>query len=772
MRGQVASIASLIAVSVAMFVTMLCTERSLRDAADAYYQSTAFADVFAELRRAPRALEEKIRAIPGVSDVEVRDLAEVRLQVRGFAEPVVGRLLSVPRSGVSRLNRTVLRRGLDLDPSHPDEVLINESFANAHKLAPGDAIAAVIDGRLATLRIAGIALSPEFVFAVRGGEIVPDERRYGIVWMNEDALGRALDLDGAFNSVTLTLAHGTDDREVVHRLDDLLTPYGGLGAYARKDQLSHRSLMTKLDQIAVQARVMPAIFLGVAAFLLNTVLARLIGIERPIIATLRAFGFARRAIANHYLELAGIIGALGVVLGLLLSAWLGVQLIALYRPYYQFPSLVFHMDGRIVLLGVTVSLAASLFGVLSAVVRAASLSPAEAMRPEAPKTFRPVLLERLIGPLLAPRARMILRQLGRRPGRAALGVIGIMFSVAMVVTTGFFGDSIDELVDVQFFRRAREDATALFREPVSHRALYELEHLPGVLRVETVRAAPVRLVAGTRSRSTAVQGLAPGGQLHPLLDASYRELMLPDDGVLLTRRLGEVLEVKEGDTITLELLEGSRAKRPVRVAGLCDELIGISAYMDQGALGRLLGDPGSITSAYLAVDARTAQAAVRRLEGMPNVSSVGLRLTIVRLFRDEITGRMRISSVVLAVFAALIAVGVVYNGARIALAERLHELGCMRVLGFTRREVAALLLGELTLQVVLAIPLGFALGRSLAGAMAKGLATDAYRFPVVVEPHTYAWAAIVVVAAAALSAAGVRGRIDAIDLGEVLRTRE
>jgi putative ABC transport system permease protein len=242
--------------------------------------------------------------------------------------------------------------------------------------------------------------------------------------------------------------------------------------------------------------------------------------------------------------------------------------------------------------------------------------------------------------------------------------------------------------------------------------------------------------------------------------------------VLLTRRLGEVLEVKEGDTITLELLEGSRAKRSVRVAGLCDELIGISAYMDQGALGRLLGDPGSITSAYLAVDARTAEAAVRRLEGMPNVSSVGLRLTVVRLFRDEITGRMRISSIVLAVFAALIAVGVVYNGARIALAERLHELGCMRVLGFTRREVSTLLLGELGLQVVLAIPLGFTLGRALAGAMAKGLATDAYRFPVVVEPHTYAWAAIVVVTAAALSAAGVRGRIDAIDLGEVLRTKE
>jgi putative ABC transport system permease protein len=772
MRVEVASIAALIATSVAVFVTLFCTEQSLLAARDAYYESTAFADVFAELRRAPRAVEAQIRAILGVSQVEVRDVAEVRLEVQGFAEPVVGRLISVPRSGASRLNRTVLRRGRGIDPTHPDEVLVNESFAVAHKLGPGDTLAAVIDGRRATLRVAGVALSPEFVFAVRAGEIVPDERRYGVVWMNEDGLGRALDLDGAFNSVALELAPGANDRAVMTRLDAILAPYGGLGAYARRDQSSHRSLMAKLDQIAVQARIMPAIFLGVAAFLLNTVLARLIGTQRPIIATLRAFGFSRRAIIAHYLELATVIVAIGVVLGLAWSAWLGVRLINLYRPYYQFPALKFQMEPGAVLVGVGVSLGASLGGVLSAVLRAAALAPAEAMRPEAPKTFRPLRIERVIGPLLSPSARMVLRQLGRRPGRAALGAFGITFAVAIIVTTGFFSDSIDELVDVQFFRRAREDATVIFREPLSHGAVHELTRLPGVLRVEPVRDAPVRLIAGTRSRSTVVEGLAPGGQLHPLLDASFREVVLPEGGLLLTRRLGEVLGVGRGDEVMVELLSGTREKRLLRVAGLCDELIGISAYMDQGALGRLVGDPGSVTSAYLALDASAAEDAVRRLSAMPNVSSVGLRLTVVKLFRDEITGRMMIMTVVLAAFAALIAASVVYNGARIALAERLHELGCMRVMGFTRREVATLLLSELGLQVVVAIPIGWLLGHSLAAAMSKSVATDAYRFPLVIEPHTYAWAAIVVTVAAALSALGVRQRIAAIDLGEVLRTRE
>jgi putative ABC transport system permease protein len=325
---------------------------------------------------------------------------------------------------------------------------------------------------------------------------------------------------------------------------------------------------------------------------------------------------------------------------------------------------------------------------------------------------------------------------------------------------------------VQFFRRAHEDATVAFHGPVPSRALHELEGLPGVLRVEAVRAAPVRLAAGVRSRSTAVQGLVPGGRLHPLLDAQLREVALPEDGLLLTRRLGEVLGVAAGDTLTMELLEGTRATRTVRVAGLCDELIGISAYMDQGALGRLLGEPGSLTSAYLSIDPLRGEAAERRLEAMPGVASVGRRLTVVRLFRQEISGRMFIMSFTLAGFAALIAVGVVYNGARIALAERLHELGCMRVLGFTRREVSALLLGELAIEVTAAIPIGWVLGHALANLVATSIATDAYRFPVKLESATYAWAAVVVVVSAVLSALGVKRKIDAIDLGDVLRTRE
>jgi putative ABC transport system permease protein len=772
LRGQVVSIALLIACSVSLFVGLLGALRSLREAGEAHYRDAHFADVFASLRRAPRSLEERIRKIPGVGEVDVRTTADVRLEVRGSTEPIVGHLVSAPRGGSSRLDRTVLRRGRALDDAHPEEVLISEAFAEAHRLGPGDALVAIIDGHRAALRVAGVALSPEFVLPVRAGEIAPDDRRYGIVWMNEEGLTRALDLAGAFNSVAIALAPGAEPRDVIAHLDDLLAPFGGLGAHGRAEQSSHRSLSMKLAQLVVQAQVMPAVFLGVAAFLLNTVLARLIGTQRGIIATLRAFGYGRGAVFAHYLELVAAIVMIGVLPGVLGGVGLGTLLIGAYRPYYRFPALAFHLDPYTPVIAAAVSLVASLGGALSAVLHAAGLAPAEAMRPEAPRTYRPVLIERVLGRFLSPRARMVLRHLARQPVRAALGVAGISFAVAIVVSSGFFRDSLERLVDVQFFMLAREDATVVFRGPVAGRALHELEHLPGVVRVEPLRSAPVRLVVGLRSRLTAVQGLAPGGQLHPLLDERLQRVTLPDDGLLLTRELGDALGVVPGDMLTVEVLDGSRAVKRLRLAGVVDELIGVSAYMDLAALGRLLGEQGSVTAAYLAIDGPAVDGAVHRLEAMPSVASVGLRRSMVRLFRDDMSGRMLFVAALLSVFASVIAVGVVYNGARIALAERIHELGAMRVMGFTRAEVSWLLLGELGLQVAAALPVGCGLGRLLAGAMGRGLATESFRFPVVVEPRSYALAALVVVFAAALSALTVRRKLDTIDLGDVLRTRE
>jgi putative ABC transport system permease protein len=770
LRAQAVSIASLVAVSVAVFVCLHGVMRSLERAATAHYQAQRFAHVFASVTRAPRALEARVREIPGVGEVEARVVTEARLlDLPG--EPAIARLVSLPPSGASRLNRLVLRRGRIPSPERPEECLVSEAFADARRLGPGDTLAAVVDGRRFPLTVVGVVLSPEFVFALRPGEIAPDERRFAVVWTSEERLARALDMDGAFDDLAVALAPGASERVVVARLDALLAPYGGAGAHGRGEHISHVSLTNKLTQLIALSRVVPAVFLAVAAFLLQVVLGRVVGSQRAIIATLKAFGYGDAAVAAHYLALSLVIALAGVVVGVAAGAALGGAMLSFYYRYFRLPGLAFQLDLGAVAVASLSSLGAAAAGALEAVRRAVAETPASAMRPEAPARYRPTLLERLV-PRGALSTRMVLRQLGRRPLRAALGALGVAFAVAIVVAANFLGDSISRLIYVQFRAIAREDATVIFDRPLGGAAVHALAQLPGVLRVEPVRMSPARFVAGARARRLALAGVLPDAALHRVLDAELRPVAIPPGGVVLNRALAEALALRPGDHVTVALLEGSRATRELLVSGISDELLGISATMDLDALHALLGEGASVSAAYLALDERAAPAVVARLEALPGVSSVALRRPLLALFEAEIRGRMRAVSVLLGLFAALIAVGVVYNGASVSFAEREHELGCLRVLGFTRGEVSALLLGELGVEVAAAIPLGLSLGWALTRVMARGLASELYRFPAVIEPSTYALAVVVVLAAAIASGLVVRRRVDRIDLAEVLRTRE
>ncbi len=291
LRSQALAISLILGSGVAMYVTMRSTMESLGLTRSTYYERYRFADVFASVKRAPRSLGPRIAAIPGVSRVEMRILAEVTLDIEGLAEPASGRLISIPERAVSHLNDLYLREGRYVEPGREDEVLVSEAFAEAHGFQPGDTVSAVINGRRRHLIMVGIALSPEFVYSVRPGDFFPDDKRFGIFWMGESPLADAYDMEGAFNDLSLSLMAGASADDVIERLDLLIAPYGGLGAYPRADQVSNWYLSEEFDQLRANATVVPAIFLGVAAFLLNVVLARLIGTQRDQIGALKAFGY-------------------------------------------------------------------------------------------------------------------------------------------------------------------------------------------------------------------------------------------------------------------------------------------------------------------------------------------------------------------------------------------------------------------------------------------------------------------------------------------------
>lgn len=773
LKGQAVAIAAVMAVGLAMFVAYFSTFTSLQDTQRAYYDQYRFADAFASVTRAPLALRPRLEALPGVAHLELRVVADVTLDVTGLDESATGRLVSVPVPRRPLLNDLYLRRGRYLVPGRPDEVLVSESFALAHDLAPGSTVGALINGRRRQLRIVGIALSPEYVYTVRPGEVIPDARRYGVFWMDREALAAAFDMTGGFNDVAVAFTRDAREPAVLAAIDRVLRPYGGLGAMPRRLQVSDWSLSNELAQLRGFGLLVPLIFLAVSAFLINVVLTRIVSVQREQIAALKALGYTNREIGGHYVTWSLVVAAAASIVGIGAGRWMGSGIVAMYNDFFRFPLLLYRMPGEIAVLGVLVSVVASVAGAAGAVSRAVRLPPAEAMRPEPPARFRVSLVERMgLQTVLGPAARMVVRNLERQPVRALTSILGIALSSSMLVLGLFFADAMDEMLRVQFDLVQRQDLTVGLVEPRSETALHDLRRLPGVLAVEPVRAVAVRLHAAQRTRQLVITGVPEAARLQRVVDVTGRVVVVPPRGLVLSRALAEVLAVRPGDRVRVEVLEGRRVSRDLLVAGVIDEYLGLSAYLHADALRALLEEGSIVSGAHLLVDPREERALHARLKAMPAVGGVASTRAMVDSFYQTMGETMGVMIAFNVLFASIIACGVVYNAARVSLSERSRELASLRVLGFTRLEISSILLGELATLTILAVPIGLAIGYGLAALVVHAFDTEMYRFPVAVSLRTYVVAATVTLVAAIASGLLVRRQLDHLDLVAVLKTRE
>jgi putative ABC transport system permease protein len=773
MKGQAFAIAMVVAAGVAMYVMYLSNFESLRATQRAYYERQQFADVFASLKRAPLRVAADIADLPGVSALEARVVANVTLDLAQLDEPAAGRLVSIPASRRPAVNDLFLRRGRWIEPGRRDEVLASEGFVTAHGLQLGDTVPAVINGRLRRLTIVGVALSPEYVYSIRPGELVPDDKRFGIFWMDREALGAAFDMEGGFNDVVLTLAPGASVEETVARLDHLLVPYGGLGAIPRALQLSHWTVENELAQLQSFGFLLPLIFLLVAAFILNVALTRALALQRAQIAALKALGYDNFAIGWHYMKWALLIGALGVVIGIAAGGWLGSAIGELYNQFFRFPVLLFGIPARVVLGATAMTLMAAAGGAFSAVRRAVRVPPAEAMRPEAPARYRRGVLETpFVARLLGTTGRMVLRNVARHPLRAAASIFGIGFAVAVLMIGLVFADAIERLIATQFWVAERQDVTVNYVEPRSADVRHALARLPGVVAVEPQRAVAARIRSGHRERYLAIVAVSPGSRLRRIVDQQGRVIRIPAGGIVVSAILADVLGVTTGSEVTIEVLEGARPVRREVVTGIVDDVLGLSVYMDAGALHAMMREGEVTTGALLLVDSAHEAALARRLKLLPTVAGAGFKRVVLQSFRDTMAANMNLTIFINLLFASVIAFGVVYNAARVSLSERSHELASLRVLGFTRAEISLILMGELALLTLAALPVGAVFGYGLSAAIVQTVQSEVYRFPLYVSRQAVAWSCLGIIGASVVSGLLVRRRLDQLDLVAVLKVRE
>jgi len=771
MRGQLLAVALVLASGVSLFITMRSMHGYLRERQAAYYDRYAFADVFASLRRAPQAMEARLAALPGVARLETRVVADVILDVPGLDEPASGRLISVPDEGEPALNRLHLRAG-DYPAGERGGVLVSAAFAAANRLQVGDRLGAILNGRWETLHITGLAQSPEFIYEIQSGGIFPDNRRFGVLWMRRKELAAAFDLTGAFNDVSFALAPGASEPELLAAIDRVLLRYGAFGAYGREDQISHNFIEGEIEETQVTSIIIPAICLGVTAFLLHLVLSRLVALEREQIGVLKAFGYRHRTVAAHYLKLALAPVVAGSLLGTPLGLWFATGLAAVYARFFQFPDVSYQADWPVVGLALALAGGASVTGAIGAVRRSLRLPPAEAMRPESPPVYRPGVLERLGFSIRIPlAARTIARDLERRPIRSMLAMLGLALAMSLCLMSQYMFVAVDQIKTIVFDLMQREDVAVTFQQPEAERVRYELARFPGVLALETFRGVPVRLRRGHRSYRTAIQGVGGDAELRRVVNSRGEPVTVPPGGLLLAAPLAARLDARPGDLVTVEVLEGRRRVRTLMVAAVVEELIGMAGYASPEEIARLTGEK-TVSGAFLQVSADRRPELFGRLKRLPAVAGVGLRETAREGFERTIAESFAISITSIVLFAVIIAFGVVYNSGQIALQERGRELASLRVLGFTRGETTLMLLGEQAALTLLAIPLGMLIGYGFILLIVTRFESEIFRLPMVLAPSAVGFGMIVLLAAAAISAVVVGRRVHRLDLIAVLKTRE
>jgi len=774
MKGQIFAVSVVMACGLAMMIMTRSLILTLDSTRATYYQKYSMADVFSTLKRAPLAVADQLASLPGVAVVETRVAVDVTLDLPGLSEPATGHIISLPEDGgPQKLNRVFLRTGRFPSPDERREVVLGESFANANGLVTGDSLVAVINGRRETLNICGIGLSPEFVFETRAGETLPDHKRFSVIWMNYRALAVAYNLDGAFNDVCIDLAPGAPPEPIIEEMDRILAPYGAGGAFTRHEQPSAQRLEAELRVLRSLSFAYPLVFLSVAAFMVNAVLSRIVRLQREQIAQMKALGYSSWQVGVHYLKFVFVIGILGTLLGGIGGRLLGASLVDLYTLFFRFPSLIFSMDYSALGVALLISIGASVIGVLTVVWQAVKLPPAEAMRPEPPADFKPSLLERIgLSRFFTPTFRMALRNIERRPWQAVFTSAGLALATGLMVLPGAMSDSINYLLTFQWNDQQRHDVAVFLSEPGSGSAFHDLTHLPGVIHAEPIRSVQARLKFGHRHRKLAVTGMAPAASLNRLLDERGQAIALPEEGLIMSEMLAKVLGARIGDEVDVEVLEGRRENFKIAIRGLVTDYAGVAAYMDISALRRLMKEGNTVNGSYLALDHSRWDDFMRALKDTPRAAVVMVKRDQLAAFRETTGQSIGIIRKLYFVLATIVAFGVVYNSARIALSERSRELATLRVVGFRLAEVRGVLVGELAILVLLALPFGLLFGRGLALFIMSSFSTETVRLPIVIQSSTYSIAILVVLTASALSFALVSRMIGKLDMVGVLKARD
>jgi len=730
----------IVAIGVGGYVGMAALWLDMDGARQRYYTRMRLADFWVDLKRAPQWTVEHVAALPNVRAVRGRVHMQVLVDLPGQIEPVSGTAISLPVDRRPVLNDALLQRGTWFSGQDDQEVILNEQFAHENGLRPGHRLRVTLLDKQHELLVVGTAMSPEFIYLIpAGGGLAPDPKRFGVMYLPEKFLQDSCDLAGAYNQL-VGVAHDNSraalDR-TLERIERELDRFGVTNTTPVQEQMSPRFLADELQGLKVSAKVVPAIFLGVAVLVLNILLGRMAVQQRTIIGTLKALGYSSTAVLRHYVGYGVIVGVAGAVAGLGFGAWVQVTMIGLYRQFFAMPGITPHFYPDVILFGVLISVGAAALGTLKGVRLAARLQPAEAMRPPPPEKGGKVLPEYVpaLWTRLPFRWKMILRAVFRNPFRSGVSILACTISTALILSMLSQMDSLDYLMSYEFERVSHQDVTVGLRDPKGVRSESEFQDLPTVTETEPELTVVCDIKYGPYEKRIGVIGLTRGHRLRTPLDASGRPIIAPDSGLVFSRKLAQILQVQPGDTVQLRPLIARRTETEAPVVGIVDSFLGLSAYADVHYLSRLLGEEW-VANMLLGNTRPKAQEGpfLEALKERPAVVGISERKRSLTQMQATFGETMGTSISVMVLLAGVVAFGSVLNAAIVSLSERQREVGTLRVLGYTPAQVGLIFSGESLLLNAVGVGLGLWTGVGLAHLLALAYDTELYRFPAIIYP--------------------------------------
>jgi len=772
--GQFAAVTAVVACAMVVFVSLRLAYGSLVWTRDSYYERHHFADFFVHLEKAPESALREVESIPGVWRVRGRIVKDVPLKVRGNDGAVVGRIISMPDRRDDLINDIYISSGSYFPGAAATEVIVSDRFCEANGLRVGDSIEATINERREALRIVGTAFSPEYVYALAGPQqFAPNDRDFAVIFARKTFVEDAFNMTNAVNDITGLLRPGADVEAVLDQVKKRLDQYGVYRKYGRDQQLSNQYLSYELMQLRNSALVTPMIFLVVAAAVIHVLLRRMTELQRMQIGLLCALGISKARITAHYVHYAVAVAVAGSALGALLGCWLAARWVDMYNLFFRFPSLQTRFSAPALLHGFLLCTGMCALGAAQSAWAILHVQPAVAMRPPLASAR---LVRRSAFAFLYARLplvwRLSVRNSVRAWRRSVFTIIGVALATIIMLIGSAVTDWLDFIIHYQFDLVDRSDMNVGFTVERPAASVTELQKVDGVRRAEGIFQFGAELRHGWRKKTVLVMGLPADGDLYRVYDAHGRRVTMPEDGLVVPTRLARLLDLRPGDSLAMEPYLKDRRERPAVVRAVADQYIGLTVYAGQDLLGKMLDEARVVNGALLQCDSVDLQPVVRRLNDIPGVSTVSTTRAVFGEFQETVTELMRVTTFVLALFAAIIAFAVIYNSSSVSIAEQERDLATMCSLGFERESVAQVATNDIMPLGLVGVAVGLPLGVQLCHLMAQLYETDLYRLPVVIRPTTYALVVAAVLAFQWTARWVCRRRVYRIDILRTLKSRE